>query len=703
MRIDDVRHLALVTLLCVCAAGSAQELLRVADLSPRGEELERILHALLHGRPLALATTSAAVFTSPLTTGRADQHGVVRHWRWDFLARLADDDLEARSRATIIAGLDRLARRPETTAAQALRLTPAPAAVERVADAAARAFDRGRLRDYLGLASELDRLAPGWESAPGRRAAAERLLGLKPPAHDPLHLGQPGPLVPTSALPPLLELDAGHAVHWRVAHGHLLACDPWLQVRWQRALEPRAQVRHGGGAAAVRTERSLVVLDEEGHGSERPIAPAVRLLGVRGGAAWLAVAHRVHALAPDGATRGPITLAGEPIAAPLVQGERSLWLTATTLEYAEGDEVVLRSHHGLGPGPWRLLLSRSGPAISDGERHLLLGPPRAEAHPAERWHQHLVRAGRGDVALAQDDLAPELRALAWLTTTGAAIPRAAIEDLALEPELRLHLAITAAGGLPLAANDDAARTLAAAHPTLLVPGPDDDPRDHPAHWRHVVAGAALADDRPVLGRDPDDAVPVEPAPAVQPLRHAELGAVQREDDLLLRVRRDGRWIEVAVHDQAGTLRWRQRFAAAGFFLPSVAVALVGEAVLVAEGQSRVSVFDRRTGLLWGRLRKPVDLPLRALVPLGGDRAGHLASDGTGVVLVEGERSRPLPLPAARWVVPVAGGAVVATADGARRLPGLEPVDWPPGLLAGDVPQAERSGLRRDGLLWPWRR
>lgn len=708
-----VRLLIVVLLIAGAARAQGQELLRIAELAEGGELLEEVLSALLRDADAvaadapsprsqadAIATAGSAIFTSPLTTGNPDQLGIVRHWGDDFLRRL--DQLDDERRGAVIDALGRLID-DATTPAEAMRLLPAPEAVAILSAAADRAFDRGRLHAYLAIATELDASAPGWERAGDRRTVARRLLALAPQGGDPVALHEPGPLLPASAPPTTIDLDAGIGVTWVIEDGHLLACDPWLQVRWQRPLEPRAQVDHGAGAVAIRTERSLLVLDERGDGTERPISPSVRLLGIRDGAAWLAVGRQHHALRPDGGRRDPITLSDEALDAPLVQGRRSLWLTTTTLELIDGDETIMRLHHGLPRGAWRLRMSRHGPVITDPERAWMVGSPREDQHPARRWAEHLVRAGRADVLLAEPGPAdPDLLALAYLVAGEPAPAELSPSD----PSLALQLALARNGGLAAAAGTPAVRAAVGdrdLRTPLLIPGPDDDPRNHPDHWGLVIASAALVDDEPPLGLAAGPEAP-DPGGEARASRERDpvLGPIISEDGLRLRIRQDDRWIVAAVYGPDG-LRWRQRFAAAGFFLPTVGIAAVGDAVLVAEGQSRVRVFDRRLGTPWGRLRKPVDLPLRDLVPLGGDAACYIDGEGA-LIRIDGERSRPWPLPAAaRWAVPVADGAVVATDDGAVVLPGGDAIAWPRDLVAGARPLATRAGLWRGGTLWPWLR
>ncbi|MDA3961768.1 MAG: hypothetical protein PF961_13340 [Planctomycetota bacterium] len=698
-----MRSALICALLGMSLACSAQELLRVARLDDIGSGLERLLMRLERGDLTVLETAPAWLFTAALTRGASQNDGVVHHWHRDLLALLAGLDPAARTR--VLAALDR--HEDHANPATAMRLLPAPSAIASLAAAADRAFDRGRLADYLQIALLLDQHDPNWEHAPGRRAAATDLLGLGGPNGP--RIGVPGPLLIQSHLPPVIDLERGHQVRWVQEHGHLLACDPWLQVRWQRPLEHHSRVYTGAGGALVRQQGQILLITEAGTLREFPLPRQARILGVRGGQAWFAVDNQVYGRDFVGDGARSFDLGSPALGPPLIQGDSSLWLTGPELILVADDTIKARARHGLPLGDWRLLLTQRGPALSDGSTHYLIAAAEPDSAPSPMWIEQLSRLGRSDLALlalraadaadTQSEAFAEARALALLTSE----PEPNSSWTPADPDRALQLLVQRAGGQAALRADPALRAAAAVNADARCPGPQDDPRDHPSRWSLLQSGAGLAQPLTPAGLSLAPGVE-QPAPeAFVAIRHPLLGAVRSNGHLAVQLRQDiDHLVLSASHANSGALLWRARFPAAGFFLPGLGLRIAGDTVLVVEGQTRLHGFGLSTGERLIQLRKPADWPLVTLCPLSDGRVAHLSADRNVVAVLgpEGLRQHQLEQ-AARYLVSKDAALVVVTATKAYRLGDETALNWPEALRAGSVPAQCAQGLFSDGRLWRW--
>ncbi len=453
---------ALVLPLPVAAAGDQ-----------RAADIEHALIALSAGDTGPLDALADEEFSAPLALPDAQHPELAR--RWTLALPVAVARLAAPAREHVLANLDaRFASAlpghagEEARARVAARFLPAPAAVRALGARADRAFDLGRFDEFLGIARVRELAGGGLGDDQRRDAVATLLSGRGPDVDEGLRLQPPGLPRPTSALP--LPDAGGLSVAWTVLPGWVLACDPWGGVLWQFRTERAAQVLTGPGAALVRDTMGVRALDEGGAVRELPpLPPGARVWSVAGGAAWFSTGAQAWRLDLAGRQVARLDLAGEALAAPLVRGDESLWLTAREVMLFAHDRPVQRLRHGLPAGPgWRLGADRTHPLVigADGQRWRLesLAEQVAAATPLARARL-LLAAARPDEALAAlsgvaedpESDAVRLRAHLALGARHAAEHEVELLALATTPQQRATVRQAALSGL---AAGDAARRAA---------------------------------------------------------------------------------------------------------------------------------------------------------------------------------------------------------------------------------------------------
>ncbi len=255
---------------------------------------------------------------------------------------------------------------------------------------------------------------------------------------------------------------------------------------------------------------------------------------------------------------------------------------------------------------------------------------------------------------------------------------------------------------------------------MLLAGPDAavDWSDDPRNWAHVLTGAGARSARSAPSVNQLFARPaaawsrIAATPTALP---ATVGDGERRQDdggytyrgQVVRLTSGIARKEVQVSAPDGTLRWWRRWdALSGLQAPGVALVLRDDAVIVLEGQARLTALDLATGATLAQLDLPdgVELPGEVTV-LGHDRIAVLGPLGLNrrvdLVTSGGCRSIALASPA-RWLVAWGGGALVCGEDGvARSLPDGATVALPAALAAASAPTLTDGGLRSGALLYPW--
>jgi len=569
------------------------------------------------------------------------------------------------------------------------------------------AFDRGRFALFRALVR-----------ASGERTAfAEHLAALPILEGRPTALVDPGPLVP---LPPHVRTAdpaAPFATRWDRFGEWLIAREPWGAERWRRRVEAGARVVHGPGLIAIQEGTRVRCYDEAGRarGDHRHVDGA-RLIAVRDGRT-VAVAGRVVHVGRGTDPGIAIDLGAEPIGAPLVAGERSLWLTAHRLILVDGDAAVARWRHRLDdPRAWRPVHAGGGAALlhRDGRARAIADFSRRfdDATSRERIAL-LARADRFATAFEFardfDDLAAQRRLLARrpdLLPPGVRRRELCLADdpHALEACLRLGEDPLLAGHLA----DNWRR-----HPDHLV-NLGADPAIAPRRAAWCASLAALCDpfadpDRHrgeewILVRADDDA-----AETIVWRRdhHPRLGIVHRHAGRCYRYLRDedAGAIVVACHrdDPDAAILWQRRWPAASY-LPSLHATMCDGWLLIVEGQNRLTLLDPADGgeagtwVLPARYAFPSQMAIvrpgrfAVLHPIGlGTRLTVLA-DNDGELAATDHRP-PVP---GRVVLPRGDGFVCLLVDGRWWSPEDGYVDALGGLDGARVDEAP-GGVAVDGV------
>ena len=738
--------------LCLAAgalgAGEPPSLLRPLAMS--GAALEAVDHALIRlaqGDTNAVEALPLDAFLDPVA--RPDPHtpGLARRWTMALPAALARLDPLARGHA-----LTRLDAQYRTLAATrsglerarlASAFLPAPSAVADLASAVDRAFDLGRLDDFLGMALLL--AGAGERVVDERRnQVAVRLSGLGPQVDAALRLPPPGMPLPTTGRS---DLPGGHlAIRWQLVPGWVLACDPFAEVVWQYHVDRQAEITVGPGAVLVRDSTGLRALAEDGSVTTLPPLPAgATVLAIAGGCAWFATGERAWRLGLRDGVVQMLALDAPPLGPPLVRGPQSLWLTARELLLFDQDHLAHRFQHGLpATTGWQLGADGERPVVRAGEGRQwrlesftdqlarLDGAARADLliH-AHRYQEALAAIGqpppaagrrlalRAHLGLGVSDVADMGEAAFGLCQDGqdrALVALAALAAAAPDHAATLRAVVTrqAVPADLLMALD----RLAAADPTVRFTDHAAALGDDPAAWDHLCLGAAWTRWRqatPPPAPHGDPLVVMEPVHLEDAAQAQPAGTVARQADGGLRLgdrtfhlERGIDAITVTCHADAGGLLWRQRWRPSSFLsAPSQTIDVRDGLVQVLEGGLRLNVFDAQVGVrvatftvddLGSGTAFVLGATLAVIGPLGVD-SGCTFSDSSGTT-----RSLVFPSPA-RWMAPIAGQLLVRGQDGVARLYPDGRIITLPDLLgrSHQAPLVTSAGLVLGDQLWRWSR
>ena len=708
----------LVTILLrvvTCAEPDAGPLL---DRSVDRDQVVPALMALSRGEVAAFTALPAELFIASAGVVDHNDPDLVRHWTSAVpiaLARLSDS-----ARINALAALDQHCRLLlETTSDAATRariasaFLPAPSAMRTLVDEANRAFDHGDFRRYLAIATLTA------NDDPRRTDTAMALLGAGPDIDPATALSAPGLPIPTSATLPASPIGLG--VRWRVTPGWLLALDPWGAVRWQYRLDSKADVIVGDGGALIRDGRGLRLISENGEALAMPPAPeSARMLTVAGGAAWFATGTHIHRLEFADRHLTTFTLPTEPLAAPLVRGADSLWLTRTELVLVHGTTAISRIDHSLAAtSGWTLGIESDQPLIvsNDGTSwHVEALASQLAQAPLGRQLDLLIRANRSDEALtlyasepalATDPICRHLALIASLTGDTRQIQANGDRILALATNPQdQSIALTA-----LHRDADLA-ALSTVHPNVLIPRGDSAVTAQPETWNHVLTGRAWA--------EREGFVHWLTIPASQRMA---IGDPQKNITSASPVRQgDGSWLigtrrvrcdaslaytTLECRDIAGDLLWRHRWAALDpLAAPGRALALRDGWIVLIEGAAIVRIIDGGNGDVVSELPlHGADLVPATVIPLSANSIADLGPLGLDTVLHlrSQESTVDIQLPtAARWLIPWGDHVLVALNDGRfLAYPGGTTVLLPNAFQHGPAPMITHAGLEIHGSLWPW--
>ena len=725
------------------AASAEPGPLAVAD-AETAQRLEAVLAALAHGDARPLRALPATLLLQPLAAPDPVEPALLRRWTARLPPAIAASAARTEAIAALAAGWRSVAGSAgdgEDQAGRALAFLPAPAARQVLAAAADRAFDRGRFPRFLAITSLLgaadDADAPG-ATAGDRAARAQRraiALELSGQAWSTAAAGAlPMPGVPEGeAGRPAGDADAVRP--WRVDAGWLLACDPWGGVRWQRRLPAATTVTPGGGGLALRDEDGAALLDLDGHETARfPLDPGARVLAVAGAALWVAGGTQVQRLA-GGVAAEFHQLPEPPLAAPLVRGHDSLWLTAHELVLCPRAAPAQRLLHGLPAGPgWHLAYAGDGGArliAADGGSwrlpalagQLAAAPPAARLEllaRARRWEEVLDLA-QGAPSLAQEPRARRTLLAAWLAHGFPAAADAQVlalaDDDGQRARVRWYRAMQPLRTEPVVPGEPAALlALLGAAPEVLLPRDPDRADPGAEGWSHAVTGRAVA----AWLRAPGPAWP--PAcDTLRPLVDLAEAAPGRPPALRFALAQGLESTEISAHEPAtAQLRWRHRWAALPVpsGAPNRSLVVRDGVLVVSEGSGRLVVLDPRLGDSLGSVDlSGVDAEPAQSASAGCDPAGvlhvallHPLGLNTGLTLADSaghERDLALPAPG-RWLVRAPGCRVlVALRDGQGLLVDAvsgaqQRVPLPAALAAAATAQSEPAGVVAGTALFRWR-
>lgn len=564
-------------------AASLLSVLAAAEPLPTaGSEQTLVVHALMalsRGDTAPLTALPAHLIDeAPAVVDPADD-ALAR--RWTTLLPAATVHLPAAQRTAVLTALDAWFAQAGHTA-RPWDYLPAPTAAEAVTQAAATAFDHGRLAEALALAAD------------GPRADAARTLLATPLPPPALPVPGDGPL-PTAAPARLLAGD-----------GWLFGLDPAGRVRWQRRCERQAQVVIGRDAALVVEAAGASVVAADGSARRLPPLPSfAKPWAVTATQAWFVAGSRIWrvALGPQLLSVTAGDLGTDPLGPPLLRGDDAWWLTRQALLTTHGIQITERLPHLLALSSRALLQAHPrGGIIRDGQRWWQIDD-RITVPPLARG-EALLLTGEWRTAATCADATPPGRDLAFRCTL--ADPDARIDTWLATAQTPQQQAIAwlACWKIGSAAADDALRTLATAHPDLLITEPGTNLALPIAAWPLRTTLAAWA------SSDRNDAQITVTSDATRVLVRAQ-------------------WTE---H------RWWERSWPTRPLLdaPSRAWALTSDAtgvtLVIVDGSEHLLLLDARTGDRQLEADVPVDLDPAAVIRCGHGAAA-LVDQGHAVLLI----------------------------------------------------------------------
>ncbi len=710
----------------------------LSDIRPMalaGEQqqiIDQALIDLVRGDTKSLESLPITAFLAPIARPDANNSGLSFRWTMSLpkaLARLPDNQrkqtlarLDARYHTLLTPNLSTHDR-----TRLAVAFLPAPTALEHVQYAANLAFDRGHLTDFLGITQ----LIPIQYDDARRQSVALLLSGLGPEVDTTLQLTPPGTAIPTTTTtttPPAAHL----AIRWVVQPGWVLAVDPFEQVAWQYSIDRNATVVTGPGAALIRDSLGVRVLNDSGFIKMlTPLPSGAQLLCVAGGAAWFATGTRGWRMNFADGQVTALDLGVVPIGAPVVRGQKSLWLTAHSFLLFDAERLIHRFQHQLPvAGDWKLSSATAQVQLQapDGRQwHLSAFTEQLKNDDVQQQAELLLRAHRFDDALKllsnfTDEHAPSLRLRAQIGLAfdkNIALPDFSPNYPPADQALILsaHFANSDRGighvlhKLPATDLFTYFDTLSQQHPTVQFSTDTHSLIDQAQTWNHIYTTSAWAQWRQ-RKQYPRSQIPTVNTTSIELPINTKL-ITSRDahghllwDDRQFRLERTPDVMIVMCHGKNGDLLWRHQWRPMTYSsAPSQFMDIRDNVVYVHEGTARVIVLDVDLGVQLGVF--PLTDTSGTVYFLSPTQLAQLGPLGVNNVLtlydVHG-RGLPIPLATpARWACNVGGHLILRLTDlTAVAYPGAKSVMWPlPLLRQPQAPLVTAEGLHASNALWPW--
>jgi hypothetical protein len=673
--------LRLLPLILCATLGIAAEGLLVS----RPAAIDELLIRVSRGEHAALSAANPAWFSAAYAREQAD--GTLVHWTIDLQRAIAQAPAPAQPH--LATALSALYQHDITTA---LRFVPAPQALADLCAAADHLVDRGRFDAYLDLARDLDRWAPGWETArPQRRSAILALSTSSSP------LAAPGALIHCTVIPPLGQ---DHSYGWQVSGDLLLRRDPWGGLLWQRPLPPgQRQILPHNDHTVVVTAQHLLTITNTGSQRITPRGGHHHLLGSAGGRLWFAHGSDIAAFDPRDGSHQRLTLAQPAVCPPLCHKRQTLWLTNHEVLLYDDQRLVARYAHSLSHD-WqepRWHWHDGRPLLTDGGQAWLIAPP-----PGADDLAGLVAADRFDEVLAHG-------AAAGVAGQQALLGSATLDNdrvrtaLTWSDDPYWHLRLLHAASQQQQLSADLASHLAqlcAQHSTIELPVRSHaDPLAPAAAWPHLLRADLLIAQQHVLTPAPGHLAPEGPAQQNDIWRRSQQGDWQR-GSTTLHYHLNGHHLDISATDGRGR-RWRQRLTLGSGHRAGLWLQPVGEQIVIDAGDGRLRVLGEQTGTLLA------DQPSRGHLNLSSCHAlldGRLAVLNPTTLHLIGDQAQNIPLPhRPRWSAVCGNDIIIADDAGLRAWPDGRLLTWPKAIAnAPHAPNVNGHGVTLDnGRFWPW--
>jgi hypothetical protein len=701
--------------------------------------IDNALIELSRGDTTRLEALPITVVLSPIA--RSDPNDSSLSYRWTSalpkaLARLPHD-LRAQTLARLDARYLTLLTpnlTPHERARLAVAFLPAPTALAAVQYEANIAFDLGHLTDYLGISQLL--------SDPDdhrRQSVALQLSGLGPEVDPSLQLVPPGTAIPTATLAATAISPPSHlAIRWVTQPGWVLAVDPFEQVVWQYRVDRNATVVTGPGAALVRDSQGVRVLNDAGSiQTLTPLPSGAQILSVAGGSAWFSTNTRGWRMTFIDGHVTALELGAVPFGAPVVRGQKSLWLTARFFVLFDGDRVLHRFQHQLPVASDWFLASTATQVqlrapdgrqwqLSDFSDQLLHEDMLQQAQLFIRAHRFQEALRILNHAIGESAKSTRLRAQIGLaleqnTPLPELAPELAKEYSPADQALILsaHFArsdhdnkqdlTNSLSGTMLQAGD----ALCRAYPTLTFTTDLDLLLDETPFWNHTFSAAAWTQWRELPKQPSAFLTAVEPSPIAQRAA-TTLTATRHEDGSLhwgnrqFTLSRTTDTIIVSCHHMNGKLLWRNQWRPISFAkAPSQYMEIRDGVVYISEGTTRMVILHTDMGVQLGTFfLNDGNGTYYFLSPTQLAQLGPLGLNTHLTLIDQNGRGSPMLLSSpAQWACVLGDQIILRLSDkSAIAYPIGKTVAWPSALLQQpQAPLITAHGLQMPDQLWPWTR
>jgi hypothetical protein len=721
-------------------------------LTIEGETRSRIDQALMElsrGNASYFETLTATDFLQP--SARPSAHAEDVYMRWTHLIPHILQRLTPEQKQLILSRLDAhyvtlRATQTDNPIALACAFIPAPTALREVQQAANRAFDQGQFAGFLGLAYFIPDTVPALDE---RRLIAEQVSGWSAQANPDWQLTAPGLPQPTDLRPtPTPAITLG--VRWETTPGWLFALDPFGHIIWQYRIDRTATVFMGPSVVLVRDSSGTRLIDA--HAVIRPLPPlpsGARTLALGATAGWFATDNRVWRFALADGTISELLFTEPPIAAPLLRGDHSLWLTEHELLFVTHDRITKRLRHQLAvDNAWFLAYhdTRALMVNDEGARWLIpsLQEQTAQKNSREAIAALLAAQAFDEIIQATQSASdPQIRSLRCRAQIGLALQTNDEQTLhALQPVTDEDQALLFSAQLMLSdpqknyrlnphAISPATRAVlerldifCAKNPSSLLTSDRANVLDPSTRWTHVMHAPAWTAWRTHL-KDIATRMPQRPALQPQPRIMATAPATterNEQGDLvvpqgIIQLRRSHNLITITLSDAEHQPRWQQNWRSRAFItVPSVSVDVHDGYIFIYEIGARLTVIDAALGLVAGQyeLREVNGVPyfiapntLAIIGPLGvQDTITWIHQDNAR----EDVREEILDHPA-RWamVFPPEYGrdSGLILCDNTKKIwryPGRNLLPWAAPLTTlPTAPVITPAGIIHDNHLWEWAR